>query len=278
MSRIESAETTTVTAAVEDDVLVEVADGVATISLNRPHKLNAITPTMARRLTELMREVDDDPQVRAIVLRGNGRGLCAGADLSVLGAGPAKLAEFVTDPAAFPTVARQLRKPVIVAAKGPLAGIGIAYLACADIRFASTTASFTTSFARLGLVAEYGLAWLLPRLVGPGAAADLLLSGRTIDAQEAYRIGLVNALVDPDDLDVHVATYARDIAQRCSPRSTAIIKEQLCVDAHSDYAAAFERSLAAMVVSFSAADLGAALVGFEHRRPAQFPDLPRGGA
>ncbi|MCU1659891.1 MAG: enoyl-CoA hydratase [Pseudonocardiales bacterium] len=256
-----------------EEVLLAIDDGVATISLNRPDKLNAVTPPMAARIGALLRECDAEPDVRAIVLTGRGRGFCAGADLAVLAEGPAALAAFVRDPAAFPTDALTIRKPVVAAVNGPVAGVGIAYVAAADVRFASSEARFTTSFARLGLVAEYGLSWLLPRLIGYPAAADLLLSGRTIDASEALRIGLVAEVVAPEELMARAATYARDLAHRCSPRSLAVIKEQLRADARSDRPAAFDRSIALMVESFDAPDLKEAMEAGSARRLPHFPPL-----
>ena len=255
--------------ALDQDVLVEVVDGVATVSLNRPDKLNAVTPEMAARLGDHLRAVENDPGVRAVVLTGRGRGFCSGADLAVLGAGPQSLAGFVTDPATFPVL--DLRKPLIAAVNGPVAGVGMAYITGADIRFAAATATFTTSFAPLGLIAEYGLAWLLPRLIGQPAATDLLLSGRTIGAQEANRLGLVSAVLAPDELLAHATAYARDLARRCSPRSMAIIKQQLRDDPTRDVA--FHRSLELMVESFEAPDLAEAIRARTERRPPAFPPL-----
>jgi enoyl-CoA hydratase/carnithine racemase len=262
-----------VTATAAADVELDVRDGVATLALNRPGKLNAVTPGMAARIGEAFRSCDADPAVRAIVLTGRGRGFCSGADLAVVGGGVDALAGFVADPSTFPVDARTIRKPVIAAINGPVAGVGIAYIAAADVRFASSEARFTTSFARLGLVAEYGLAWLLPRLIGRPAAADLLLSGRTIDAAEALRIGLVTAVVDPSALLEKAACYARELAQRCSPRSLAVIKEQLLAAADSDRSVSFERSIRLMLESFAAPDLGEAIAAGQERRPPRFPPL-----
>src|ERR1700757_3921552 len=256
------------TTAAESEVELEVVGGVATVALNRPGKLNAVTPVMASRIGAVLRSCDADPDVRAIVLTGRGRGFCAGADLAVLGGGVDELAGFVQDPGTFPVDAPTIRKPVIAAVNGPVAGVGIAYIAAADVRFASSEARFTTSFARLGLVAEYGLAWLLPQLIGRPAAADLLLSGRTIDAAEAQRIGLVTAGVDPGALLEHATCYARDLAERCSPRSLAVIKEQLLSDADSDRVSSFDRSVRLMLESFTAPDLTEAMAASQERRPA----------
>jgi len=265
--------TASAAAAAAAEVELDVLEGVATITLNRPDKLNAVTPAMAARIGAMLRCCDADPAVRAIVLTGRGRGFCSGADLAVVGGGLDALADFVRDPSTFPIDALAIRKPVIAAINGPVAGVGIAYIAAADVRFASSQARFTTSFARLGLVAEYGLAWLLPRLIGRPAAADLLLSGRTIDAAEAERIGLVTAVVDPEALLEHATCYARELAQRCSPRSLAVIKAQLRVDADSDRTSSFDRSVRLMIESFTAPDLIEAISAGRERRPARFSPL-----
>jgi enoyl-CoA hydratase/carnithine racemase len=262
-----------VTAIVVDDVLLDKADGVATVTLNRPAKLNAVTPAMARRIGELLRAADADPQVRAIVLTGRGRGFCAGADLSVLGQGPRALADAVQDPTTFPLDAMNVRKPVVAAVNGPVAGVGMAYAAAADVRFCGSDARFTTSFARLGLVAEYGLSWLLPRLIGRPAAADLLLSGRTIEAGEALRIGLVTEVVAPERTLERATEYALELARHCSPRSLATIKRQLGADAHTDHTTAFARSVELMVESFDAPDLRVAMDAALARQAPRFPSL-----
>jgi enoyl-CoA hydratase/carnithine racemase len=263
-----------VTTTAEADVELDVHDGVAILALNRPDKLNAVTSAMAARIGATLRSCDADPAVRAIVLTGRGRGFCSGADLAVLGGGLDKLADFVRDPSTFPIDALRIRKPVIAAVNGPVAGVGIAYIAAADVRFASSEARFTTSFARLGLVAEYGLSWLLPRLIGHPAAADLLLSGRTIDAGEALRIGLVSAVVDPAALLEHATSYARELARRCSPRSLAVIKQQLLADADSDRVDSFDRSVRLMLESFTAPDLTEAIAAGQEHRPPSFAPLP----
>jgi enoyl-CoA hydratase/carnithine racemase len=262
-----------VTATAQAEVELAVDDGVATVALNRPDKLNAVTPAMAALIGERLRSCDADPSVRAIVLTGRGRGFCSGADLAVLGGGMDKLADFVRDPSTSPVDALTIRKPVIAAVNGPVAGVGIAYIAAADVRFAAADARFTTSFARLGLVAEYGLSWLLPRLIGRPAAADLLLSGRTIDAAEALRIGLVNQVVEPGALQECATSYARELAQRCSPRSLAVIKQQLLADADSDWASSFGRSVRLMLESFTAPDLREVVAADHERRPHRFPPL-----
>src|SRR5215813_8723964 len=196
----------------EAEVLYEVKDRVATVTLNRPDKLNAWTAVMGREVRAAMHEANEDDGVRVIVLTGAGRGFCAGADMGLLsgisgnaeeaeavlrrerapgGAEPSAAAEFRGPYAYFPTLA----KPVLAALNGATAGLGLVVTLYCDVRFASDTAVFTTSFARRGLIAEHGVSWMLPRLVGLQNALDLLLSGRKIDAHEALRMGLVSQVL-----------------------------------------------------------------------------------
>jgi enoyl-CoA hydratase/carnithine racemase len=254
-----------------DVVLVDRYDHVALITLNRPDKLNAVTRELADAYAKRMRAADDDPDVRAIVVTGAGRGFCSGADLSILSGGAGALLQFLPAPEDLPQMALDLRTPVIAAVNGPVAGIGFAYLIASDVRFAAEGAPISTTFARLGLVAEYGLSWLLPRLVGLPAAIDLLLTGRTIDAAEAARIGLVQAVLPPDDLLDHAVGYAQDLARNCSPYSLANIKAQLYADAHRDRSAALTDTLERMRHSITRPDLAEALRARAEGRPPDFP-------
>lgn len=256
-----------------DVVFVEHRDQVAVITLNRPDKLNAVTRKLADAYAAHMRAADDDPDVRAIVLTGAGRGFCAGADLSILAAGPDALSNFLPPPEALPQMALDLRTPVIAAVNGPVAGVGFAYMIGSDIRFAAQGATMSTTFARLGLVAEYGLSWLLPRLIGMPAALDLLLTARTIDADEAARIGLVHAVLPPDDLLDHAVAYGRELARNCSPFSMANIKAQVYADAARDRATALVDTLERMHASIRRPDLAEAMRARSEQRPPEFRPL-----
>ncbi len=253
-----------------DTVRYEVTEGVATITLNRPDKRNALTPPMVDRYVELMRAADDDPRVRAIVLTGAGKGFCSGADLGLLAQGAETLREFLPGSAATADAAVCTPKPVVAAVNGAVAGIGFGLLLGADIRFASKDAIFTTAFARLGLVAEYNASWLLQRLVGLPNAMDLLLSGRTIDADEAHRIGLVQRVV-PAGTELGAAfDYARDLAANCSPRSLTVIKQQVYADAERSRTEALAASVELMDASFDWPDLAEAILARQEKRPARF--------
>jgi enoyl-CoA hydratase/carnithine racemase len=219
------------------EVLYGVKDRVATITLNRPDKLNAWTPTMAQLLREAFLRAQADEAVRAIVLTGAGRGFCAGADMAGLAAratGPGVMQaphEAPTEGLAANFAQRlsymlAIRKPIVAAVNGPVAGIGFAIILYCDLRFMADGAKLTTSFARRGLIAEHGIAWMLPRLIGPMHALDLLLSARMVEAKEVETVGLARML-PADGFLAAVQARAAEIANLSSPRSVGIIKRQV---------------------------------------------------
>jgi enoyl-CoA hydratase/carnithine racemase len=262
------------TATDEETVLVHHERGVAVITLNRPQVLNAMTRSMAVAYAAALRAVDADPDVRAIVVTGAGRGFCAGADLGILHQGADAIRSFLPATEDLPDLALRLRKPAIAAINGPVAGIGFAYMLGSDIRYASRTASISTSFARLGLIAEYGTSWLLPRVIGAQHALDLLLSGRTIDAAEAARIGLVHQVTEPEELLARAVDHAADLAAHCSPASLAAIKSQVWGDLERSRAEALDHTLALMNASFGGHDLAEALAARTEKRTPVFAPLP----
>jgi enoyl-CoA hydratase/carnithine racemase len=164
-------------------------------------------------------------------------------------------------------------KPVIAAINGPCAGLGFVRAMFADLRFAAAGAKLTTAFARRGLVAEYGLSWLLPRIVGMSRSLDLLLSGRTFLAEEAHALGLVNEVVDGAVLTAAL-DYARDLATWCSPASLRDMKAQVWRDAVGDLAEAWERTEQLMLASFDRPDLAEGVRSYVEQREPQFPPLP----
>ena len=199
------------------ETLYTVANRVATITLNRPDKLNAWTARMESEVRSHMENAEQDDDVRVIVLTGAGRGFCAGADMSLLSAVAERglddrgrehilhnegnrregvSADFQKRYSYFPAIG----KPVIAAINGPVVGLGLVIALYCDLRLASESARFSTTFARRGLIAEYGMAWMLPRIIGIANALDLLFSARTIDAAEALRMGLVNRVFSPRNL------------------------------------------------------------------------------
>lgn len=255
----------------DDSVLVEVRDRVALITLNRPDRLNALHSGMGAAYARALRAADDDPAIRAVVVTGAGRGFCSGADLSVLAQGPEALDGFVTDTAweDLPTVALDVSVPVVMAVNGPAAGLGFVIALTGDVCFASPTARFISAFSRLGLVAEYGVAWLLPRMIGRQRAAEILLSGRALDAAEAEHIGLVQGV--HDDVVGAAMAWASDVAAHCSPASLATMKRQLSAADSAGMRESIEASLRLMRESFRGPDLAEALLAKAAGRAPDFP-------
>ena len=213
-------------------VQMQLDGGVAVLTLNRPDRLNAWTAEMEHAYFELLEQCAQDEAVRVIVVTGAGRGFCAGADMQALQAiGEDGLQDGVETHARreqiFPL---SIPKPIIAAINGACAGLGLVQALMCDVRFAAEGAKLTTAFARRGLVAEHGISWMLPRLVGPARALDLLLSGRVVLAEEAYELGLVNRVLAPDTLLDATLDYAHDLVVNCSPSSMATIKRQVYGD------------------------------------------------
>jgi enoyl-CoA hydratase/carnithine racemase len=219
------------------EIVYGVRDGVATITLNRPDRLNAWTPTMSGELREAFAAADADAGVRVIVLTGAGRGFCAGADMARLSSAASGKTGLMNEPAS-PTEGLEanfaqrcsyllaVKKPIIAGINGPVAGIGLVIALYCDIRYMAAGAKLTTAFARRGLIAEHGMAWMLPRLIGPMNALDLLYSARPVPAEEAAAMGLVRVLPDAGFAEA-VEARAAEIASLSSPRSTRIIKRQV---------------------------------------------------
>ena len=219
------------------EVLYGVEDRVATLTLNRPDRLNAWTAVMAEQLREAFVMAEADETVRAVVLTGAGRGFCAGADMSRLSSAAAGQRPLLADDEA-PTEGLAanfaqrcsyllaVRKPVIAAINGAVAGIGLVITLYCDIRYMAEGAKLTTAFARRGLVAEHGAAWMLPRLIGPMHALDLLYSARAVEAKEAEAMGLVRML-PAEKFREAVQARAAEIANLSSPRAVGIIKRQV---------------------------------------------------
>ncbi len=255
----------------EPEVLLEVdGDGVALVTLNRPGRRNGWTPGLEARFFAVLDELDTDPAVRAVVVTGAGKTFCPGMDTE-------RLDEIVGKPLELsgrrpPAHLLKFRKPIIAAVNGACAGIGLVLALACDVRFAAEKARFSTAFARRGLAGEYGVTWLLPRIVGPGRAADLLLSSRVIEAGEALGMGLVNFVA----VDVVAAAleYARDIARNCAPTSLAMLRHQLLADAQSDLPTALAAGYRAMTAAVQGEAFREGLDSFVAGRAPAFPALP----
>jgi enoyl-CoA hydratase/carnithine racemase len=266
-------------------ILYEVADRLCTITLNRPEKLNAWTQQMHLDLKDAMQKAGADEEVRAIILTGAGRGFCAGADmggLQAIGAGGAPadrstngaadlpggstLAEFRMNYAYFPAIP----KFIIAAINGPAAGLGFVIPLYADLRFAAESAVFTTAFAQRGLIAEHGVSWLLPKLVGLPVALDLLCSARRFRAPEALALGLVNRVIPDDKLMAETRAYARLLADTVSPRSVAVMKRQVWEAQFQTLAEATVQANHEMGLSFQTADFKEGVAHYLEKRAARF--------
>jgi enoyl-CoA hydratase/carnithine racemase len=261
-------------------------DGVLTLTLNRPDRLNAWTPVMQAELETAIRAAGEDADVRCIILTGAGRGFCAGADMNHL-----QDIQDDTDGAAKTATAGVARpapkglekiydgrfgylyacpKPIIAAINGPCAGIGLIFSLFADLRFAAEDAKFTTAFSQRGLIAEHGVAWLLPRLVGEANALDLLFTARVFKGDEAARLGLVNKALPADDLMAHVGELAKHLSTQVSPRSIAIMKRQVRASYFQSYTESLAEADVEMEKSFTTFDFKEGVASFVERRAPAF--------
>ncbi|GII55250.1 enoyl-CoA hydratase [Planotetraspora thailandica] len=253
-------------------VLSEDDGGVRILTFNRPERLNALTDEMGRRYFDLLEEAERDPAVRVVVVTGAGKGFCAGADFEALAAIQAGEHTREPDPrpATFPLT---LRKPVIAAVNGACAGLGIVQALVCDLVFTADDAKWTTAFVRRGLIAEYALAWILPKLAGQARAMDLLLSGRVFTGSEAHQMGLACRAVPGERLREETLAYARELATWCSPASMAVIKRQLWSDWSVPLDQARDTADQLMRESFKRPDFVEGVASFVERRPPAFPPL-----
>ena len=269
------------------ETLYDAANRVATITMNRPDKLNAWTAIMEREVRAAMGEAEHDENVRVIVLTGAGRGFCAGADMSLLstvaekGLDEARRAQAVQPASSGGEGTRRdfqkkysyfaaVTKPVIAAINGPVVGLGLVIALYCDLRLASDAARFSTAFAQRGLIAEYGMAWMLPRLVGHANALDLLFSARMIDAAEALRMGLVNQVFPRETFLENVQKCAADLASSVSPRSLRVIKRQVYDAMFQTLAESFESSEQEMLASLQSEDFREGVAHFIEKRAPVF--------
>ena len=257
----------------EATITIEYRDGLAYVRLNRPDKLNALTPEMGPQYAQILADLDADPAVRGILVTGAGRGFCSGADLGSLTGSVDALREYVAGQSirTLPGIALSLGTPVATAINGPCAGIGFVLAISADARFVSPEATMSTTFARLGLVAEYGIAWLLPRLIGLPAATDLLISGRTINGFRAQELGLATCAEDPVEA---ARVWLTEITENAAPSSVAAMKRQLLLADGQTLSESIDSSLVEMAAAFDSPDLAEALTARFEKRPPRFADYP----
>ena len=274
-----------------EQILYNVEDAVAWVTLNRPARLNAWTSVMECEVRTALQKAEHDEAVRAIVLTGAGRGFCSGADVQGMaemfaGAAGRTISEIVRerqDRASAPKIhgARSdfqkrytyfpaIKKPIIGAINGPVAGLGFVIALYCDIRLASSEATFTTAFAKRGLIAEYGIAWMLSRLAGPSVALDLLLSARNISAQEAFDMHIVNRVIPHDSFESEVRAYVSELAHMVSPRSLRIMKKQVYDSLFQTLCESTEEADCEMFKSFDSADFQEGVKHFLEKRKPEF--------
>ncbi len=267
-----------------EQILYAVEDGVATVTLNRPERLNAWNGVIASEVKAAMRAASDDPKVKVIVLTGAGRGFCSGADMTVLqdvqagarSGGQRQAEEAPFDAAADPSFRKAysyfpaVKKPIIAAINGAAAGLGLIMTLYCDMRFASDAAVFTTAFSRRGLIAEHGISWLLPRIVGMGNAADLMFSARKIGAIEAKEMGLVGRVIPHQSFMEEVMAYAHMLASEVSPRSLREMKREIWNAQFQTLGEAIEAANADMPASFVSEDFKEGVAHFLEKRPPAF--------
>ncbi len=264
----------------------DVRDRVATVTLHRPERLNAWTGRMHAEYRALLDRASADPAVRVIVVTGSGRGFCAGADSRALeghvqrGGYDAGLGDDVAMPGygvrpefdADFAYQFGIPKPIIAAVNGPAAGVGLVLACYCDLRFAALGAKLTTSHGRLGLPAEYGLSWLLPRLIGVTRAADLLLSSRVVLAEEAEELGLVNRVLASEELMAHTYAYAGSLVREIAPSSLAATKLQLYRDLHLDASSSVQDAGVRMAEMMQGADFAEGVAALREKRTPDFHD------
>ena len=273
------------------EILVNTDKGVTTITLNRPDKLNAWTPTMGNEVKNAIEVAGQDKECRCIIVTGSGRGFCAGADMGGLknradgsGAKPIEvdmeIKSYKADKGLGPDIIDDFEgrfaymyncpKPIIAMVNGACAGIGLIFTLYADLRFVNQDAKLTTAFASRGLIAEHGIAWMLPRLIGEANALDLLLTARIFKGDEAASMGLANKSLPAEELANYVNDYAENMAHKASPRSLAIMKRQIRASYSQTFIKSLEEANEQMLASFEEFDFKEGVNSFMEKRPPKF--------
>ena len=258
-----------------DLVVWDSSDGIATLTFNRPERNNAFTIDMEHQYFDLLDRAAHDPDVRVIVVTGAGRSFCPGLDMEALRVGVAEGGLATSRPRRPHTYPTTVPKPILVAINGACAGLGLVVALMGDIRFAARGAKMTTAWSRRGLVAEHGMSWVIPRLVGFPKALELMMSGRTFTTDEAHELGMVHRLVDGDSLMDEVRAYAREMIANVSPVSLAYIKWQAYRDLErTSLNEAWQHSMFMALDANEFPDATEGVASFIERRPPNFPSLP----
>ena len=263
------------------------SQGVATIWLNRPHRMNAWTGRLHTEYRHLLKQANDDPKVRAVIVTGRGKGFCVGGDSQAL-SGHADRGSY--DPGISADIPKPgygthpdfdasfayhfgLDKPVIAAMNGPAAGVGLALACFADLRFAVPSVKFTTAHGKLNLPAEYGLSWMLPKIVGLGRANDLLLTSRVFTSEEALTLGFVNQIFEPEELVEKTREYTHQLIASVSPNSLRQTRWQIYKDLHRDVASAVTESERLIEDMAKEEDFKEGIAALVEKRPPNWPSV-----
>ncbi|HTO58974.1 MAG TPA: enoyl-CoA hydratase-related protein [Pseudomonadales bacterium] len=270
-------------------ILYSVEAPVATITMNRPDNLNAFTTRMLAEIRHALAEAERDERVVGIVLTGAGRGFCAGMDMNALNdmsSGAGRVADDLSALDAHPgdrklgenfdvayTYLLSIRKPLLAAINGACAGLGFCVALLCDMRFVDKTAKFTTAFSQRGLVAEHGASWILPRLIGPGRALDLLWSARKFDGIEARELGIAERLCEPGTAATEASNYIKQLAQSAAPMSLMVMKQQVYKHLNMQLGESMRDSNKLMAESLKRDDFKEGVRSFMERRPPNFKRL-----
>jgi len=271
-----------------EHILYSVDAPVATITMNRPDNLNAFTTRMLAEIRHALAEAERDERVVGIVLTGAGRGFCAGMDMNALNdmsAGAGRAADDLSALEAHPgdphmgdfqvtySYLLSIRKPLIAAVNGACAGLGFCFAMLCDMRFVDKTAKFTTAFSQRGLVAEHGVSWILPRLIGPGRALDVLWSARKFDGVEARELGLAERLCEPGTAATEATAYIRELAATAAPMSLMVMKQQVYRHLTLPLGESMRDTNKLMAESLKRDDFREGVRSFIERRPPKFKRL-----
>ncbi len=256
-----------------DTVLLDISEHIATLTLNRPEKLNALNGDLMEALVPIIEGLAEDKEARCVVITGAGRGFCAGGDIAGMASGETMPVESpVASLRRLEETSRLLHempKPTIAMVNGPAAGAGLSIALACDIRIAGESARFGTAFARVGFSGDFGGTWMLQRLVGPAKARELYFTCELIDAREAERIGLVNRTVPDDQLASETRTLAERIAKG-PPIALARMKQNMNLGLVSDYPALLDAEAEGMVMTGTTEDNREGVKAFLEKRPPTF--------
>jgi 2-(1,2-epoxy-1,2-dihydrophenyl)acetyl-CoA isomerase len=256
-------------------LIYEVKDGVATLTLNRPERLNALGDTLRDDLQDAVTRASEDPDVRVMIVTGAGTGFCSGGDVKAMserkesGSGRPLMEKVAPGRDRTVQALRDAPKPVIAAVNGAAAGAGMNLALCCDIRFASTAAKFSQAFVRRGLHPDWGGTYFLPRVVGTAKACELIFTGEVIDAQEALRLGIVSAVYAPEELLPAAHALARKIADG-PPIAIRLAKRSIYHNLDCDLRQALEFETFAQNICFDTEDAAEGIKAFVDKRAPAF--------